>query len=395
MFRNLRIIAASVALSFIIFHILLVHEVPPNIQCDQLLKVCLNSNLSQRNGNSFSSHTSKPPKTFGTTKVSEIRNKVQLFQKSSEYTPYISQLRYPEEIRRNPIVKSQLHITQLTTTRRCQKKYDLIILVSSDPTHSSERDVIRKTWGNNSDTGRVGRPPFNPSWKTVFVVGNHKNRSISEAVSKENILHKDLILGDFEDDFYNLALKIQVGFEWSIKYCKYEYLLKADDDVFINIANLFLFLSEPSTPKTELYAGNIVYTANPQREGKYAVTEKEYSRPVYPRYASGGGFVLSRDVVERMIQHFNVVDPFKIDDVYVGMMVLKAGVDVTHNANFEMFQDDSKQCEFKRKEIVHHRVHDRECMLKLHEFSKYVETFMKEIQKKLGHVQINMDTIDI
>jgi len=37
--------------------------------------------------------------------------------------------------------------------------------------------------------------------------------------------------------------------EWASKYCDFEFLLKADDDVFINPYKVMDYLRKPDTPK--------------------------------------------------------------------------------------------------------------------------------------------------
>ena len=39
--------------------------------------------------------------------------------------------------------------------------------------------------------------------------------------------------------------QVEMGFEWANLYCDYDYLLKGDDDVFVNIPRLFAFLNDP------------------------------------------------------------------------------------------------------------------------------------------------------
>ena len=38
-----------------------------------------------------------------------------------------------------------------------------------------------------------------------------------------------------------------MGFEWSVNYCTFNYLLEADDDVFVNTLGLVDFLSKYTT----------------------------------------------------------------------------------------------------------------------------------------------------
>lgn len=170
-----------------------------------------------------------------------------------------------------------------------------------------------------------------------------------------------------------------MGFEWSYRYCTFKFLFKGDDDIFINIPRLFTFITHKETPKVALYAGNVHYAAIVSRSGRYAVSKKNYRKKIYPRYCSGGGFVLTRDVVKRFLKSMKNVNVLKIDDAYVGELALQSGVDVFHEDSFQMFEDKQK-CMFKQKSIVHHPVHTKECMEVLYERTLLPIIAMSKIQ---------------
>ena len=256
-------------------------------------------------------------------------------------------------------VKPQFHKIPLVRIPKCTHAYTLIILVQSRISHFSQRMVIRNTWGKNVIFRKY-------KWRTFFLVAKSKYEQDSSLLYREFDEFNDLLIGDLYEDFYTLSLKLQMGFEWSVMHCNYKYLLKADDDVFVNIQNLFRFIDAKSTPKTKLYAGNVQYAATVFRSGRYGVSIAEYQKKLYPRYCSGGGFILSVDVVRKMMENFANVIPMKIDDAYVGELALKSGVDVLHVNMFRMYE----KCEYNELLIVHHPVKGRICMEKL--FEKHV-----------------------
>lgn len=253
--------------------------------------------------------------------------------------------------------RSSLHKTSLITQTKCPRDYTLLILVTSNISHFDRRALIRHTWGDDRHCGVY-------TWKVYFLVGMTKDESNLRRLSCEAEMFQDVVFGDTVEHFFNLTYKVQMGFEWAVNYCKFEYLLKADDDVFVNLPKLFQFLYDKDTPREKLYAGNVHYAAKVFRAGKYAVSKNEYWKKIYPRYCSGGGFVLSSDVVTLMTEQFNNVVPLKIDDAYVGELALASGIDVLHHDYFRMFENE-KKCLYNSTFIVHHPVKDRPCMLKL------------------------------
>ena len=91
----------------------------------------------------------------------------------------------------------------------------------------------------------------------------------------------------------------------------------------------------PDTPKTELYLGYVRYNGKPHREGKYAVSVEEYNKTRYPDFCGGVGYVLSSDLVPKMVQMFDAKKPLKLEDVYIGTLVERLGVkDVRHHQGF-------------------------------------------------------------
>lgn len=250
------------------------------------------------------------------------------------------------------------HTTDLITTDTCGQNLKLLILITTHVSHFQQREVIRNTWGRDPIPG-------NKRWKTYFLIGRTKNLEVLEKMYVERNKFGDLVIGNVAEDFYNLTYKLHVGFEWAIKYCSFQFMLKGDDDVFINMPKMFEFLEREETPKTELYAGNVNYDAVVARTGKYGIDKEEFRKRIYPRYCSGGGFVLSYDVASLMNRLFHKVRPIKIDDVYIGEVALKGGIDVLHNENFKMFEDEQK-CPYNPATIVHHPAKTEECMTSLY-----------------------------
>lgn len=135
-----------------------------------------------------------------------------------------------------------------------------------------------------------------------------------------------------------------MGFEWLVKYCNFNYFLKLDDDVFVNIFGFMDFLSKYIMLKKKFYIGNIMVGSVVLWKGRYVVLFEEYNEIVYKLYCSGGGYVLLCDVVEKFLLYFDVLKFLKIDDVYIGLLVDWVGVKVVYNREFCMYED---KCEYR------------------------------------------------
>ena len=227
--------------------------------------------------------------------------------------------------------KSSEHKTTLVTQRTCERYYFLLILVHSAPGYLDRRNNIRKTWALDNTLKW-------PRWKTVFLVGQTRLSGESESLLKEDEDFGDLVRGAFYEDYQNQTYKIQMGFEWAVKYCEFSFLLKADDDVFLDPVGVISFLNEPTTPHKELYTGNLNTGTKPFRHegGRWSVTYEEYSEKFYHDYCSGFAFILSYDVVALFVEVLDLVPIFKIDDVYVGLLAKETGIRGLHTAGFEL-----------------------------------------------------------
>ena len=249
------------------------------------------------------------------------------------------------------------HVSKLISNFRCSRKHlTLLILITSNVSNFYRRKSIRMSWGKTPST------QVNYDFRTFFAVGKTKDNEVMKKVNDESAFYKDIIFGDFYEIFYNLPFKVEIGFEWAYKHCSFDYYLKTDDDVFINLPNLFELLHY--APKTKLYLGYRHFGARALRHGKYEVSLEEYSKEYLPEFCSGGGFIFSNDVVKNIIPYFRK-EPFKLDDVYIAMLAMNAGVYPTHNKNFKVFEDS---CLYKDNDISYHSTNftrKRSCMYRL------------------------------
>ena len=255
------------------------------------------------------------------------------------------------------------HKTTLLTKTVCARHYLLLILVSSAPANFERRYLIRQTWGADNNTVS--------QWKTYFLLGQTRDTARSVLLKNENSMYGDMIRADYYEHYWNQSLKIQMAFEWAARYCNFSYLLKADDDVFVNAKRLVDVLKLKTTPTKSLYMGKLHHKPFVQRNGKWRVSFEEYSGTHYPDFCSGAGFVMSYDVVESLVPLFDVIKPYRLDDVYVGMLSEKLGVRAVDNEGFVMpvHQGDYDKCDFVPNTLVQHRAIG-ECLIRLFLYHK-------------------------
>ena len=227
-------------------------------------------------------------------------------------------------------------------------RFKLVALVSTHALHTGRRKLIRYYWGNHSRW----TTPF--QWKVIFVTGFFSSFQKIQ-LHAEADTYKDTLIESVEEDFYTLSFKVMLGLKWVQANLKYDFLLKCDDDVFVNIDRLMRLL----LTTRDQYFGQKMEFQPVEREGRYGVSVEEHPSPIYDPFCSGGGFVLSHLTVSRMIPFFNWVNPLKIDDAYIGKIVTKAGIKAIHYGGFSMYNFG---CLFGKHLIVSHPVKEERCM---------------------------------
>lgn len=85
-----------------------------------------------------------------------------------------------------------------------------------------------------------------------FITGKSENETILDGLENEKRLYDDLIVANFMDSYDNLTLKTMATLEWIDTYCNQsEFVLKTDDDMFINVPNLLKFIDRIEVSNTE------------------------------------------------------------------------------------------------------------------------------------------------
>lgn len=231
----------------------------------------------------------------------------------------------------------KVHTTKLFTRHlSCKPGVHLLILVTSHAwTGYKRRLTVRETWGTYRKDRNANT---NKTWQTFFVVASrlpttynkhneYKIRAATAELRAEMEAYQDIIEGDFEETFYNLPLKLQIGFEWAHFYCNASYIHKTDDDVFLNTKNVFPFLA--NLPTENVYSGFVQWRAGVHRTRKYKVTFKEYSGKFYPPFVGGATMFFSPDVIARLVGLFPEERVFKLEDVYIGLLINKLGLNAS------------------------------------------------------------------
>lgn len=246
----------------------------------------------------------------------------------------------------NKLFEKYSHIPQ------CNRNAKLLILITSAPENHKQRREIRQTWCSASS-------PHVGSFQCVFLLGQTNNAMLNANISKEITTHQDILQGLFLDSYRNLTSKVLLGLTWSAYQCAVPYVLKTDDDCFVN-TNLFMRLLEvnPPSPHVSLYMGRVFYESFHlevirDTHNKWAVSWSQYFPSHYPPYASGAGYFLTQTLVQDILQESQNVQLFPVEDAYIGVVVKNLGIRPTDSARFTHYNIQWTVCNFLYLLVIH------------------------------------------
>ncbi|KAH8282784.1 hypothetical protein KR054_009775 [Drosophila jambulina] len=192
----------------------------------------------------------------------------------------------------------------------------LMVLISSAMSHDAARMSIRQTWMHYGSRRDVGM---------AFVLGRGTNETLNKALTQENFIYGDLIRGNFIDSYNNLTLKTISTLEWADLHCpKAKYVLKTDDDMFINVPKLLAFLDKHKDKRT-IY-GRLAKKWKPIRnkKSKYYVSVDQFAAGVFPSFTTGPAYVLTGDIVHELYVRSLKTVYLKLEDVFTTGIVAKS-----------------------------------------------------------------------
>lgn len=223
---------------------------------------------------------------------------------------------------------------------------DLLVVVNSAVSHFEARDAIRQTWGQFA----VERGSL-----VLFLLGSVDPSSadadvIQEKVFEEESLHGDLLQGTFVDNYYNLTLKTISLLRWVNATCdRIKYVLKIDDDMFVNMQMMVDFCETRLFPKAVI--GKLARKWKPHRNklSKWFVPQEAFNGTVYPNFATGPAYMFSGDATRPLLETSLALTPIYLEDVYVtGIVAEKAGVRRLNHALIKNVRLRVDACTFKR-----------------------------------------------
>lgn len=229
----------------------------------------------------------------------------------------------------------------------------VFIAVTSAPSHREARMAVRQTWGHFQQRSDVA---------IAFILGTTNNPEMEKSLAAESAMYNDLIRGRFVDSYNNLTLKTISTLEWVDNYCsEVKFILKTDDDMFINVNKLMAFITKHADVKRTIF-GRLAKKWKPIRnkKSKYYVSPQQYKRVVFPDFTTGPAYLMSQDVVHDLYTTALNQMYLKLEDVYTtGIVAHSVNVKRVHVNEFLNKRVAFNACNIQKGISIH--------MVKYHE----------------------------
>ncbi|CAO1307398.1 unnamed protein product [Diamesa hyperborea] len=255
----------------------------------------------------------------------------------------------------------------------------MLIVVCSSFMNFEARQTIRETWGNTTEFNYPYFQKFHAQYKDSYLDINSKtwqNKSL-EIFKLKYLITGDIIQENFLDTYNNLTLKSIFVLKYVKNNCenKVKYVMKCDDDTFINVPNLIHVLLGGTIP---VYNSTIAFndesTVNAKSSKNRIVENSKYllmglkfcnARPItdvtskwytpnymysgefFPNYISGSAYLMSEAVVRKLYDASLSTPIFYIEDVYItGIVADKIKVRRTNHPLF-FFSSNDDHCSLR------------------------------------------------
>ena len=195
--------------------------------------------------------------------------------------------------------------------RYTPKEILFFALIPSSSARVIERDQLRAGWLRSMDAAQH-------SWDYGFFIG--KGTSTKDDAAVDCMKGDVVILANTPDEYQYLALKIVAALRWVGLKITTNFVLKVDTDTWVAPTRLAAWIDMFGVNVS--YGGDIIRDSPVVRSGVWGVERRWFAPDVYPAYANGGGYVLSRNASALVVEAIDAgAAPMlvNIEDVVVGL----------------------------------------------------------------------------
>ena len=220
-----------------------------------------------------------------------------------------------------PVLISKPHLDK-NYPKTNKKPIKVLYAIKSICDSHTQRNAVRNTWANSA----FNHFHTNHDSSLVFLLGACENPEQQEKLEEEDFYTKDIIQWDFYDSFRNLTVKECLFLQFSKRNLTVvTHIYRGDDDVFVNPIALGEVLNT-QVNNNNICAGVVIERALPQRsqeglDSKYFVSRTEYPLEKFPPYVSGEGYIISKELTDKLFNASLFSYMFSNNDAFVGVLL--------------------------------------------------------------------------
>lgn len=211
-------------------------------------------------------------------------------------------------------------------------KCDVLLFISSAAGYERRRATVRKTYLSLLRD----RPALGARVRYRFLLGAPKPDQVA-TLEAEQAEHGDLLQVNVPESYETLFPKVVAAWRWASSTHEFSFWMHADDDSYIRFDLLLRWLDSPDAcgpsaadPWSGLYAGYIWdgsegRKTKPLRDptAKSYMPVEQWPHDSYPPFASGCGFLISRDLIELLNAQSHTFTFFRVIDVPIGICLAR------------------------------------------------------------------------
>lgn len=207
----------------------------------------------------------------------------------------------------------------------CQRRggLDVLFFVYLAPKSKQRRFAGRDT---------IGDPVISEhwNWSTIYLVSLADNEDDASWNRLEAEAFGDLLILPVNDTLRGLTKRFLMGMKWVLSNCpNVKYVVKIDDDVFVNPSLLRLYIGAFVDPRSK-YVHCLVWTmmrVYRDVNHPFYVPREDFPDKTYFRYCSGRAMIMPGGVLADLYAASKKLQLYAVDDAYVtGDLALIAGV---------------------------------------------------------------------
>uniref|UniRef100_A0A5K3EHV3 Hexosyltransferase n=1 Tax=Mesocestoides corti TaxID=53468 RepID=A0A5K3EHV3_MESCO len=204
---------------------------------------------------------------------------------------------------------------------------DVHLVFSVGLPKSSGSNVFQRDGFNVTLGGRSGK-----LYKDTEEYRNMTRRALDEEMRR----YGDLIVGNYEDTYFNLTLKMFYTFQWAARFCRpyHPTFVFNDDDFAFNTQKLMEFIRSKSPQQRETLNHGLAVPYNPVHRPRsslqqWAFSKREIPWPIHVRTHLGIYSIWGFRHVHDMALAMHFTKPLVVDDIWLAMVQLKLGITFT------------------------------------------------------------------